>query len=159
MLAAAQVPDAKSENSVGWDSFHAEQNKIRQRGTEALERERTRSKTDLCKTKEQEGGAAIASCLEAENRVTEQDYLTYVQAIGALLRLPTPDDADRKQPTKHLPFDEAEGAWRKYRDESCKSMATQWADVQSSVAYADCRLKLTWTHMNELDSLYSDLWH
>jgi hypothetical protein len=38
-------------------------------------------------------------------------------------------------------------------------MATQWQGSQSAVAYADCRLKLTWNHMDELADLYADLWH
>ena len=39
-------------------------------------------------------------------------------------------------------------------------MATQWeGGDQAPVAYSDCRLKLTWNHMNELADLYSDLWN
>jgi hypothetical protein len=80
-----------------------------------------------------------------------------VRSIGALLRLRTSGDAPEEP--KRLSFDAAEDSWQKYQDRVCDSMATQWADVQSSIAYADCRLRVTWNHMNELDSLYSDLWH
>jgi uncharacterized protein YecT (DUF1311 family) len=59
-----------------------------------------------------------------------------------------------------LPFDLAEESWQTHRDRSCTSMATQWeGGDQVPVAYSDCRLKLTWNHMNELADLYSDLWH
>ena len=147
-----------STSKARWDSFYTEQTKIRQSGTEALERERTRSKADLCEKAGTEGGKAIADCLVAEFKTTEQDYLVYERAIGALLRLRAPGDSDQKV-TKHLPFDAAEDNWQKYREQSCNSVSTQWVDVQSSISYADCHLKLTWNHMNELASLYSDLWH
>lgn len=162
ILLALVVPEAapqtKATSKAGWDSFYAEQMKMRQSGTAALERERTRSKASLCEKAGTEGGKAIADCLVAEATTTEQDYLTYVRAIGALLRLRTPDDADQKT-AKRLPFDAAEEDWQKYRDQSCKSVSTQWIDVQSSISDADCRLRVTWNHMNELASLYSDLWH
>lgn len=158
-MSTQATPQTTSASKSDWNSLHAEQMKIRQRGTDALQHERTRRKANLCNNKAgAKGGRAVADCLVAEGKDSEQNYLTYVRAIGALLRLPTPDDAAPRTSTR-LPFDEAEEVWQKYRDESCKSMATQWADVQSSISYADCRLKLTWNHMNELDSLYSDLWH
>jgi hypothetical protein len=140
------------------DSFHAEQVKLRQSGTAGLEHERTRSKSKLCEKAGAEGGKAIADCLIAEAGTTEQNYLAFVQAIGGLLRLRTPDDALQKTP-KSLPFDAAEGDWQTYREKRCKSVSTQWIGVQGSISYDDCRLKLTWNHMNELASLYSDLWH
>jgi hypothetical protein len=157
-LVPEAVPQTKAASKASWDSFYAEQMKLRQSGTAALERERTRSKANLCEKAGVEGGKAIVDCLVAETTITEKDYLTYVRAIGALLRLRTPDEADQKTP-KRLPFDAAEEDWQKYRDQSCKSVSTQWIDVQSSISDADCRLKLTWNHMHELESLYSDLWH
>jgi hypothetical protein len=147
-----------SASKASWDSFHAELVKMRQSGTAALEHERTRSKSNLCEKVEAEGGKAIVDCLVAEAGTTEQNYIAYVRAIGGLLRLGTPDDANQKTP-KSLPFDAAEEDWQRYREQSCRSVSTQWIDLQSSISYDDCRLRLTWNHMNELASLYSDLWH
>lgn len=162
MLLVLALPEAvaqtKAASNTGWDSFYAEQMKMRQAGTAALELERVRSKADFCKKAGTEGGRAIADCLLAEGKTSEENYLAYVRSISALLRLRTPDDPHQHSPER-LPFDAAEEDWQSYRDQSCKSMSTQWLDVQSSIAYADCRLKLTWNHMNELASLYSDLWH
>ncbi len=154
----AQVGSEK--NKSAWDAFHAEQAKLRQRGKEALEREQSRSKADLCERAGQgeRGGTGIADCLATEVKTTELDYLAYVRTIGALLRLHTPDDTGPKTP-KRLLFDAAEETWQRYRDQACPSMAMQWIDVQSSIANGDCHLRLTWNHMNELDSLYGDLWH
>jgi hypothetical protein len=161
LLVPTLIGQAGSQNNkAAWDFFYAEQAKIRQRGTDAFERERSRSKAHLCErgSNSEQGGAGIAKCLADEARSTDQNYLTYVQSIGALLRLPTPDDAKAKAPQR-LSFDAAENSWRKYRDQGCAAMATQWVDVQSSTANVDCHLRLTWNHMIELDSLYGDLWH
>jgi uncharacterized protein YecT (DUF1311 family) len=135
---------------------------IRQRGAEALTRERARSKIDLCAKAQPGGNAAIGACLAAEGKATEQEYLTYVSSIGALLRLPTLGSSETKPPStpQNLPFDTAEGTWRRYRDESCTSVASQWdGGDQAPIAYANCRLTLTWNHMNELAALYANLWH
>jgi uncharacterized protein YecT (DUF1311 family) len=143
-----------------WDAFYAKQKTIRQRGTEVLESEQARSKADLCAKAESSGNAAIGACLVAEGKTTDQNYLSYTRSIGALLRLPAPGVSAPKVSKQPIPFDAAENAWRSYRDQSCKSMATQWeGGDQAPIAYADCRLTLTWNHMNELANLYSDLWH
>jgi uncharacterized protein YecT (DUF1311 family) len=97
-----------------------------------------------------------------EEKTTEENYTAYIRAIGSLLRLSAPDDRGEsvRVQSGRLPFDNAEDAWRTYREQSCRSMATQWdGGDQAQVAYPDCILKLTWNHMNELADLYSDLWH
>ncbi len=135
---------------------------IRLRGTEALRREQARSKTDLCAAVQAGGSAAIGRCLIAEFKTTEREYLTYVRCIGALLR-PLVSRHSGTSPSdgpQRLPFDAAEDTWRTYRDQSCTSMATQWeGGNQAPIAYANCRLTLTWNHLNELADLYADLWH
>lgn len=139
---------------------HTKQQTIRQRGTKALESEQDRSKAYLCANAETGGNAAIGACLVAEGKTTEHDYLAYARSIGALLRLVLPETSRHKTAIERVPFDAGEDAWRNYRDQSCTSMATQWeGGDQASVAYANCRLTLTWNHMNELAKLYSDLWH
>jgi uncharacterized protein YecT (DUF1311 family) len=128
---------------------YARQSAQRRQGSEALSREQARSKQDLCAEAGKGGNAEIGQCLDEQFKTTEQDYVAYARS------------PDESASTSHrrLPFDSAEDAWLKYRDASCASMATQWEGTQSGVAYADCRLKLTWNHMNELADLYSDLWH
>ncbi len=153
-----------ASTALAQSGFTTEQATIRQRGTEALTREQTRSKGDLCAKAETGGNAAIGACLVTEGKATDQDYLVYIRSIGALLRLHAPDGSTSvPKPTdtpQRLPFDEAEDSWRAYRDQSCTSMATQWeGGTQAPIAYANCRLTLPWNHMNELATLYPDLWH
>lgn len=152
-LALAQdVPPAPRSN---WNAAKAQSGK---QGTEALARERARSKANLCAEAEKGGNAGIAQCLTNEGKVTEQSYRAYIRAIGQLLRLPAKEKS--AQSTQKLPFERAEEAWQTYRDRSCTSVATQWdGGDQAPVAYSDCRPKLTWNRMNELADLYSDLWH
>jgi hypothetical protein len=128
------------------------QAKLRAQGTEALEKERARSKIELCEKAFPGGNAAIGECLADEGKTTESNYLAYAQAIRGML-------LDENRPAKKLPFDVGEELWQQYRDQSCKSMSTQWEGSQAAVAFADCRVKLTWNHMNELADLYADLWH
>jgi uncharacterized protein YecT (DUF1311 family) len=159
LLASTLAVDAGAQNNAATgDAFHSEQARIRQRGTDALEHERSRSKADPCEHagNGERGGAGIADCLMGEITTTDQNYRTYVRSIGALLRNDVPGGLNDKT-SKRLTFDDAETTWLKYRDQACTSMATQWADVQSSIANVDCRLRLTRNHMNELDSMYSSL--
>jgi uncharacterized protein YecT (DUF1311 family) len=158
-VALAQNGQTKAPTqSAAQDDFYARQSTLRRQGSEALSREQARSKEGLCAEAEKGGNAEIGHCLDEQFKTTEQAYLVYIRAIGALLRLPPPTESVSPIHEK-LPFDSAEDAWLKYRDASCASMATQWEGSQSGVAYADCRLKLTWNHMNELAGLYTDLWH
>jgi hypothetical protein len=143
---------------AGQGDSYARQSTPRRQGSEARSREQARSKQHLCAEAGEGGNARIGQCLDEQFKTTQQDYVAYVRSIGGLLRLPPPDEPASTSHGK-LPFDSAEDAWLKYRDASCTSMATQWQGNQSSVAYADCRLKLTWNHMNELADLYSDLWY
>jgi hypothetical protein len=152
----------KPAGSAAWKVLYATQATIRMGGTEALTSEQARSKVNLCAKAEGGGNAAIDACLVTEGKTTEQGYLAYIRSIGALLGLRTPDASAPKpaDTPQRLAFDAAEDAWRAYRDKSCTSMARQWEDgTQAPIAYAKCRLTLTWNHMNELATLYSDLWH
>jgi hypothetical protein len=131
----------------------------RQQGAEALSKERARSKANLCAGDESGGNVSIQRCLVEESKITEQNYLTYIRAIGALLQPHQPDKLTARSHGKP-PFDSAESSWRIYRDQGCASMATQWeGGDQAPLAYANCRLTLTWDHLDELSTLYSGLWH
>jgi uncharacterized protein YecT (DUF1311 family) len=156
LAVAQEAPSAHRLRSDGSDSV---QSRYRQQGTDAIARERARSKANLCNDATNGGNARIAQCLSDEAKETEQNYRAYIRAVGALLRLPSTSESAQSQ-QKRLPFDVAEEAWQRYRDRSCTSMATQWeGGDQAPVAYSDCRLKLTRNHLNELADLYSDLWH
>ena len=135
------------------------QARYRKQRAEALAEEQARSKANLCTEAENGGNARITQCLTDQAKETEQDYRAYIRAIGVLLRLPAGAES-AQSPQKRPPFDLAEEAWQTYRERSCTSMATQWeGGDQAPVAYNECRLKITWNHMNELGDLYSDLWH
>lgn len=156
-LAIAQ--DAVSARQAARNPAEA-QSRYRNLGAEALAKEHPRSKAGLCSDADtlKGGNAQIGRCLDDELAATEKGYLAFVRSIGALLRVTARQNS--AQPLqKKLPFDLAEEAWQIYRDKSCASMASQWeGGDQAPVADGDCRLKLTWNHMNELAELYSDLW-
>jgi hypothetical protein len=86
---------------------------LQQRGTEALNRERERSKAHLC---EAGPDPIVADCWVREGKATDADYAAYVRAIGALLRLPAPSVRSPPlpdgPPSRPIKFDAAEAAWR-----------------------------------------------
>ena len=63
---------------------------LRKQGAEALNRERARSKADLCAHALDGSDPAVGNCWLREGRTTDADYTTYVRSIGALLRLSQP---------------------------------------------------------------------
>lgn len=149
-----------AQTTPAWKAFQERQAEFRKRGGEALQHERERRKADLC-SKVSNGNVGISGCLSTELKTTEASYLTYVRSIGALLRLAAPDQppSEAEVPFKRLPFDAAEAAWQSYREQGCVAMSTQWQGSQAGVAYQNCRLDITWNHMDELANLYADLWH
>lgn len=147
--------------SAAQDGSDATLSRYRKQGAIALAKEQSRSKANLCADADtlKGGQARIGQCLADQGKETEQNYLAYIRAIGALLRRPSAEETAQST-QKKLPFDLGEDAWQMYRDKSCTSMASQWeGGDQAPVAYNDCRLRLTWNHMNELADLYADLWH
>jgi hypothetical protein len=159
----AQSGAKAGASHTAWTDFYAKQSAIQKSGADALKRERIRSKADFCTSAgATKGNVGISACLVKEEKITEENYVTYIRAIGALLRLSPPDDQGHQVPiqSNRLSFDNAEDAWRTYSEQSCRSMATQWdGGDQAQVAYPDCILTLTWNHMNELADVYGDLWH
>jgi|SRR5271170_5113157 len=103
-----------SSGSTEKAPFLEKQATVQQRGSEALKQERARSKIDLCAKAETAGNAAIGACLVAEGKTTEEEYLTYIRSIGALLQLPALGGSETKSSDspQHLPFDAAEETWR-----------------------------------------------
>lgn len=157
----ALTQDTPTVHRANRNGSDAAQSRYRNQGADALAKEQARSKANLCADADtlKGGNALIAHCLADQDKRTLQDYLVYIRAIGALLRMSSRGESSQA-PKKKLPFDLAEGDWQTYLEKSCTSMATQWeGGDQALVAYSDCRLKLTWNHMNELADLYSDLWH
>jgi uncharacterized protein YecT (DUF1311 family) len=132
---------------------------LQQRGAEALDRERTRSKSHLC---EAGPDPIVADCWAREGTATDADCTAYVRAIGALLRLPASDvgsPALPDGPPKPLKFDAAETTWLTYRQQTCDAMTIQWeGGTLDRVAYPKCLFTVTWDHMNELADLYAGLW-
>ena len=144
-----------------WKAFWDKQASIRKSGADALQREREHHKADPCSTAEATRG--ISECLSQEFKITDAQYLTYVRSIGALLRLTPPDDAPRRVADARiarLPFDDAESAWQSYREKACAALDYLYRGGSIiSVARGSCMLSLTWSHMDELQNLYGDLWH
>lgn len=166
VFTAMLVLGASSAWATGWlvqqpaqsSNIAAARSHYRLLGTDALAKERTRSKATLCVNTEKDGGTKVEQCLAEQDKTTEQNYLTYIRAIGALLRLP-PSVKSAHAPLKRIPFDSAEDTWQTYRKWSCRSASTQRQSIgQAPVEYDHCYLQLTWNHMNELAKLYSSLW-
>jgi uncharacterized protein YecT (DUF1311 family) len=149
----AQTPATSTQSELD-----TKQKALQTRGTEALDRERVRSKEDLC-GKAGPSDLSYGNCYSAEGKVTDADYAEYVRVIGALLRLPSVPTAPLGAP-KRLDFDDAEQTWLIYRKRSCMAMTYQWeGGTLGRVNYPKCLLTVTWDHMNELAGLYSGLWN
>ena len=149
----AQTPAASTQSDLD-----TKQTALQRRGTEALNRERVRSKANLC-GKAGPSDLSYSNCYSAEGKVTDADYTEYVRVIGALLRLPSVPTAP-PGPPKHLDFDDAEATWLIYRKQSCMAMTYQWeGGTLGRVNFPKCLLTVTWDHMNELANLYSGLWN
>ena len=130
---------------------------LQKRATEVLDRERARSKAHLCEGKDAGDGSdpAVGNCWLREFKTTDADYLTYIRAIGALLRNPYISHRAAGAP-QHLDFDTAEATWHTYRDQTCTAIDAQWAGgTLGRTQVPKCRLTVTWDHMNELASLYA----
>jgi uncharacterized protein YecT (DUF1311 family) len=144
-----------------WDAFYAKQAQLRKRGDDVLQRERERRKANLC-SNSTNGAVGISSCLSEEFKTTEANYLAYVRAIGALLRL-TPPGADHRAagaPITRLAFDDTESIWQSYREKACTAVLAQWQGGSIvPMAQKSCLLDLAWSHIEELANLYHDLWH
>jgi hypothetical protein len=139
------------------DDFNARLSAFRKQGSDALARERARTRQQPCTNAKAAGNAEMTRCLEDQLKTAERDYLQYAQAVGQLLRL---QFGDQSTPATRplIKFDPAEEAWHSYRENTCASTATQWQGSESEVANAECRLRLTSAHMNELADVYSSLW-
>jgi uncharacterized protein YecT (DUF1311 family) len=133
---------------------------LQKQGAEALNRERARSKANLCAHPGDGSDPAVGNCWLREGRTTDADYTAYVRSIGAFLRLS--QQANRTTPLpagppQHLEFDTAEATWLSYRKQACDAMTAQWeGGTLGRTAYPKCLVTVTWDHMNELDDLYSD---
>lgn len=150
----AQTPAAPTQGDLD-----AKRAALQRHGTEVLNRERVRSKANLC-AKAGPSDLSYSNCYSAEGKVTDADYAEFVRVIGALLRLPSVHTAVPPVAPKQLDFDSAEASWLIYRKQSCMAMTYQWeGGTLGRVNYPKCLLTVTWDHMNELADLYSGLWN
>jgi uncharacterized protein YecT (DUF1311 family) len=150
-----------SQPTPEWKAFWEKQAASRKSGADALQRERERQKADPCSTAK--STKDISECLSQEFKTTDANYLAYVRSIGALLRLAPPADGHQSSAdTKiaRIPLDDAESAWQSYREKACAAMAYLYRGGSIiPVAQGSCLLSITWSHLDELEKLYADLWH
>jgi uncharacterized protein YecT (DUF1311 family) len=134
---------------------------LHKQGAEALNRERARSKANLCDHAGDGSDPAVGNCWLREGRTTDANYNAYVRSIGALLRLSLQASQAMRQPggsPQPIEFDTAESTWLSYRKQTCAAMTTQWeGGTLGRTAYPKCLVTVTWNHMNELNDLYSNL--
>ncbi len=159
--ASSSLGQAKPQLSPEWQTFYAAQVKFRTRGTTALNAEYTREKAGDCPNAA--STVEIGNCLQAEIKITRDNYQTYVRAIGGLLRLKAPGDIPLSAtgpPDTGKDFDVAESSWSTYRDKQCEAVGDQfYGGTMRGGAELSCKQELTRRHMHELASLYTDLWH
>jgi uncharacterized protein YecT (DUF1311 family) len=148
------------EERPEWKAFYASQKSYRARGTEALAAESALEKKDECKN-----AMTTFETGECGSRLfdsTQRNYVSYVRAIGALLRLDTPDGKSPGQesmPDAGRAFDAAEALWIRYRDSQCESGGNlYWGGTMRPGAILDCRIRLTQRHIQDLAEIYADLW-
>jgi len=150
----------RPEQRPEWKAFYASQKTYRSRGTEALAAENALEKQDECK--DAVSTLQIGQCESRLFESTQRNYINYVRAIGALLRLDppgakTPDEA--AMPDAGRAFDAAEALWIKYRDSQCESGGNlYWGGTMRPGAILGCRIKLTQRHIQDLAEIYADLW-
>lgn len=106
------------------------------------------------------GQAETTNCIERSSGVTNEmlDCLanSYKTVDGALNHvwsalLPSLDDAQQGT------FRDAQRDWIEYRDSTCAAEASFQAGSFSSIALADCRLRLSIERLNWLKDLHPDL--
>ena len=98
--------------------------------------------------------AAINECTKKLLTRTEADYVSLVRAIGAVIRRPV---QGRTPPPQRLPFDEAETAWKTYRDKACGVIfASYGGATMGPSAENNCDITVTISHMHEIRDVYSD---
>ena len=146
-----QGNSAGNDQTARWREYRARMQEIERPGEDALKKERARSKAGLCAR--QGADAATATCFARETAITEQNYLTYINMIGVLLRT-KPDGSLAMPETQRLPFDTAEETWRKSRQEVCTAAALRKRESYANASKSSCSLLLTWDHMEELSHLY-----
>lgn len=157
-VAHSQAPPHHEERPE-WKAFYASQKLYQDRGTEALTAEATLEKKDKCKD-----AVTTLDISECESRLfdsTKRNYLAYVRAIGALLRLAEPGAVSEKDlpPNAGAAFDATEALWIKYRDSECESGGNiYWGGTMRPVAILGCEVMLTQQHIHDLQKIYTDLW-
>jgi uncharacterized protein YecT (DUF1311 family) len=148
------------EERPEWKAFYASQKSYRGRGTAALAAESALEKKDECKSAMTTYD--IGECGSRLFDSTQQNYVSYVRAIGALLRLHTPDEkspGEESMPDAGRAFDAAEALWIKYRDSQCESGGNlYWGGTMRPGAILGCRIRLTQRHIQDLAEIYADLW-
>lgn len=160
----ARHPEERPE----WKAFYAKQAALRHRGTEVLRAEDALEGVNACKGAGDK--AALDACARREFESTQRNYVDYVRAIGALLRLSTPANeapppvpatpTNGAQPDAGRSFDVAEALWAKYRQSQCTALGDYyWGGDIVGGAVLDCRTQLTRRHIHDLADLYADLWH
>lgn len=124
------------------------------RSLRIVQMEQARARQPLCP--EAMTTIAINECYAAELATTDANYRELVRLLGTLL---APGDMEKAaHATAGSPFEEAESAWRTYRDLACTAAGGQFAGgtIRPSIEMG-CRLTVTRHHMDELWAVYSDL--
>ncbi len=135
--AQAPPPSPNAEKALGY--FHAE---------EALDKSHACDKADST--------VAMEQCLQGLLAKAETNYVGFVRALGLILR-ETDEGKRSTAPVQRIPLDEAETAWKNYRDKECGAVFSSYeGSTLKPVMELGCDLQLTIGHVRELHSLYSD---
>jgi hypothetical protein len=161
LVLAQTKPNDKKAAQERWNAFYAQVVRLQGEAKAAYDREMAREKAGDCR--DADNTRSIVSCLETENLTTEANYRVYTGALRSRLGL-TPGDEDLQPGPTGKPltaketvdeFDAAESAWQKYKKAQCTAAYDLFKGGTAAGPEAGvCWLRLTRSHMRELEAVY-----
>ena len=148
----------------------AEQERLRAAAKQAFDAEMAREKAGDCTAAQTTYDFNM--CYSKQNAITEENYKAYTGAVRALLGLEHPlAPGEKEGPLPPGPagpqltpeedvaeFDETESLWAAYKEAECTVAFHQFGGgTGGPSAGMECRLRLTRSHMRDLDSVYLPL--
>lgn len=168
--AAKPIPDAaqRQRHHEEFRKFLAEHNRLQTQARQAFDAEAARAQTRDCPTAQTTRDFEL--CYDKESETTEKNYKVFVEAIRNLLSVQPSSERDEPKsgpagpiltPQQQLTeFDSVESRWQSYRDALCAAEFHQYGGgTGGPVGEIQCSLRLTRSHMREINDAYSMLLH
>jgi uncharacterized protein YecT (DUF1311 family) len=169
---ATQQSDTKPKKVLtpeqqAYQEVQAERGRLRAAAKWAFDAEMAREKAGDCPAAQTTYDFNM--CYSMQNSITEENYKAYTGALRALLGLEHPlAPEDKEGPLPPRPagpqltpkedvaeFDKTESLWAAYKEAECTVAFHQFGGgTGGPSAGTECRLRLTRSHMRDLDSVY-----